>query len=70
MIRNVYFLHSPACTKFKVLHNKDKFEEIPSYNDFIDHIKHSEEAPIMWELSEIIGHQGPLIHNHLNYIAP
>ena len=43
-------------TKFKVLHNKDKFEEILSYNEIIDHIEHSEEAPIMWELNEIIGH--------------
>ena len=37
------------CKKFKVLHNKDKFEEILSYNEIIDHIEHSEEAPIMWE---------------------
>ena len=54
-------------TKFQVLHNKDKFEEILSYNEIIDHIDRSEEAPIMWELNEIIGHQGPLLHNHPDY---
>ena len=45
----------------------DQMEEILSYNDIIDHIERSEEAPIMWELSEIIGNQGPLLHNHPNY---
>ena len=56
-----------ARTKFKVKHNKDKFEEILSYNEIIDHIERSEDAPVMWELDEIIGHQGPLLHNHPNY---
>ena len=56
-----------ARKKFKILHNKDKFEEILSYNEIIDHIERSENAPVMWELDEIIGHQGPLIHTHPNY---
>ena len=56
-----------ARTKFKIQHNKDKFEEILSYNKIIDHIECSENAPVMWELDEIIGHQGPLLHNHPNY---
>ena len=56
-----------ARKKFKILHNKDKFEEILSYNEIIDHIECSENTPVMWELDEIIGHQGPLIHTHPNY---
>ena len=56
-----------AHTKFKIQHNKDKFEEILSYNEIIDHNECSEDAPVMWELDEIIGHQGPLLHNHPNY---
>ena len=36
-----------ACTMFKVLHNKDEFAEILLYNEIIDHIEHSEEAPVM-----------------------
>ena len=51
-------------TKFKVKHNKDKYEEILTYNELMDHLHKLEDGPIMWELRKIVSHQGPLDKNH------
>ena len=56
-------------TKFKVKHNKDKYEEILTYNELMDHLHKLEDGPIMWELRKIVSHQGPLDKNHPNYMG-
>jgi hypothetical protein len=44
--------------------NDDKYEEIMTYNQIMDHIEHSEEDAIVWRFKQIIGHEGPLTKNH------
>ena len=56
-------------TKFKIKHNKDKFEEVFSYNKLMDHLNNLEDGPIMWGLDRIVSHQGPLDRNHPSYMG-
>jgi hypothetical protein len=44
--------------------NDDKYEEIMTYNQIMDHIEQSEEDAIVWRLKQIAGHEGPLTKNH------
>jgi hypothetical protein len=44
--------------------NDDKYEEIMTYNQIMDHIEQSEEDAIVWRFKRIVGHEGPLTKNH------
>jgi hypothetical protein len=44
--------------------NDDKYEEIMTYNQIMDHIEQSEEDAIVWRFTRIAGHEGPLTKNH------
>ena len=54
-------------TKFHVSHGKDKYEEILTYNDIMDHLDRQEEGSLLWELRHIVSHQGPLSKEHPSY---
>ena len=56
-------------TKFKIKHNKDKFEEFLTYNELMDFLNNFEDGPIMCRLDQIVSHQGPLDGNHPTYIG-
>ena len=56
-------------TKFKIKHSKDKYEEIITYNELMDHLSKLEDGAIMWELRHIVSHQGPLDKNHPSYMG-
>ncbi len=58
---------SSTHTKFCVSHNKNKYEEILSYNDIMDHLDKQEDGPLFWELRHIVSHQGPLSKEHPSY---
>ena len=47
-------------TKFRVKYNKDKYEEILTYNELMDHLNNLEHGAVMWELQQIVSHQFPL----------
>jgi hypothetical protein len=49
---------------FVRLVNDDKFEEIMTYNQIMDHIEQSEEDAIVWRFKQIVGHEGPRTKNH------
>jgi hypothetical protein len=40
--------------------NNDKYEEIMTYNQIMDHIEQLEEDAIVWRFKRIVGHEGPL----------
>ena len=44
--------------------NDDKYEEIMTYNQILNHIEQSEEDSIVWRFKRIVGHEGPLTKNH------
>jgi hypothetical protein len=44
--------------------NDDKYKEIMTYNQIMDHIEQSEEDAIVWRFKQIAGHEGPLTKNH------
>jgi hypothetical protein len=44
--------------------NDDKYEEIMTYNQIMDHIEQSEKDAIVWRFKRIAGHEGPLTKNH------
>jgi hypothetical protein len=44
--------------------NDDKYKEIMTYNQIMDHIEQSEEDAIVWRFKRIVGHEGPYIKNH------
>jgi hypothetical protein len=44
--------------------NDDKYKEIMTYNQFMDHIEQLEEDAIVWRFKRIAGHEGPLTKNH------
>jgi hypothetical protein len=44
--------------------NNDKYEEIMTYNQIMDHIEQLEEDTIVWRFKRIAGHEGPLTKNH------
>jgi hypothetical protein len=50
--------------RFVCLVNNDKYEEIMTYNQIMDHIEQSEEDAIVWRFKRIAGHEGPLTKNH------
>ena len=56
-------------TKFKIKHSKDKYEEIITYNELMDHLNKLEDGAIMWELRHIVSHQRPLDKNHPSYMG-
>jgi hypothetical protein len=45
---------------FVCLVNNDKYEEIMTYNQIMDHIEQSEEDAIVWRFKQIAGHEAPL----------
>jgi hypothetical protein len=45
---------------FVCLVNNDKYEEIMTYNQIMDHIEQSEEDTIVRRFKRIAGHEGPL----------
>jgi hypothetical protein len=44
--------------------NDDKYKEIMTYNQIMDHIEQLEEDAIVWRFKRIVGHEGPLTKNH------
>jgi hypothetical protein len=44
--------------------NDDKYEEIMTYNQILEHIERSEEDAIVWRFKRIVGHEGPLTKAH------
>jgi hypothetical protein len=44
--------------------NNDKYKEIMTYNQIMDHIEQVEEDTIVWRFKQIAGHEGPLTKNH------
>ena len=54
-------------TKFRIKHTNDDCEELLTHNKLMDHLDKQEDGPIMWELTKITSHQGPLNKNHPNY---
>jgi hypothetical protein len=44
--------------------NNDKYKEIMTYNQILDHIEQSKEDAIVWRFKQIAGHEGPLTKNH------
>jgi hypothetical protein len=44
--------------------NDDKYEEIMTYNQIMDHIEQLEEDDTVWRFKRIAGHEGPLTKNH------
>jgi hypothetical protein len=44
--------------------NNDKYKEIMTYNQIMDHIEQLEEDAIVWRFKRIAGHEGPLTKNH------
>ena len=44
--------------------NDDKYKEIMSYNQIMNHIEQSEEDGIVWKFKRIAGHEGPLTKHH------
>ena len=60
---------SSVHTKFRIRHIKDKYEEIITYNELMDHLNKLEDGAIMWELKHIVSHQGPLDKNHPSYMG-
>jgi hypothetical protein len=50
--------------RFVCFVNDEKYEEIMTYNQIMDHIEQSEEDAIVWRFKPIAGHEGPLTKNH------
>jgi hypothetical protein len=50
--------------RFVCLVNDDKYEEIMTYNQIMDHIEQWEEDAIVWRFKQIAGYEGPLTKNH------
>jgi hypothetical protein len=44
--------------------NDDKYEEIMTYNQIMDHIEQLGEDAIVWRFKQIAGYEGPLTKNH------
>ena len=59
--------NSPEHIQFRVARNEDKYEDILTYDQVMDHIEHQGEEPVYWELRRITAHQGPLHQHHPNY---
>ena len=55
---------NPDRMKFVCSVNDDKYEEIMTYNQIMNHIEQSEEDAIIWKFKRIAGHEGPLTKNH------
>jgi hypothetical protein len=49
---------------FVCLVNNNKYKEIMTYNQIMDHIEQLEEDAIVWRFKGIAGHEGPLTKNH------
>lgn len=59
-----YIDQDSVSIQFRCSVNNDKYEEIMSYNQIIDYLnKDSNDDPVVWRFSKIIGHQGPLNNN-------
>ena len=54
-------------TKFRLKYNKDKYEEILTYNEHKDHLNNLEDGAVMWELQQIVSHRGSLKKTHPSY---
>lgn len=53
-------------TRFKLRVN-EKYDEIMSYGEILDHINKDEEQEVLWRFKRISGHQGPLTAVDPNY---
>ncbi len=59
---------NPVLKKFKCLVGEDKFEEILSYNEVMQHIeKANDDKETFWKYKRISGHEGPLNKNHSSW---
>jgi hypothetical protein len=63
----------PTFAKFRCTVNDDDYEQILTYNELLDYIRHSEaegtgeHGETVWSFQEIIGHQGPLKQGDADY---
>jgi hypothetical protein len=55
---------NPDRMRFVCSVNDDKYEEIMTYNQILNHIEQSEEDAIVWRFKRIVGHEGPLTKKH------
>jgi hypothetical protein len=60
--------NNPILKKFKCLVGEDKFEEIISYNEAMQHIeKDDDDEETFWKYKRISGNEGPLNKNHSSW---
>jgi hypothetical protein len=60
--------NNPVLKKFKCLLGEDKFEEILSYNEKMQHIeKNNDDGETFWKYKWISGHKCPLNKNHSSW---
>jgi hypothetical protein len=60
--------NNPVVKKFKCLIGEDKFEEILSYKEVMQHIeKDNDDGETFWKYKLISGHEGPLNKNHSSW---
>jgi Reverse transcriptase (RNA-dependent DNA polymerase) len=65
---NLKIEKNPDRMKFLCSVNDDKYEEIMTYNEIINHIEQSEEDDaIVWKFKRIIEHEGPLSKTHAKW---
>ena len=57
----------PARVRLRCTLDDQEFEEIISYNEFLDHISKDETEEGLWKFKSISAHQGPLTSNHPSY---
>jgi hypothetical protein len=60
--------NNPILKKFKCLVGEDRFEEILSYNEVMQHIeKDNDDGETFWKYKRISVHEGPLNKNHSSW---
>ncbi len=59
---------NPLLKKFRCVIGEDKFEEILSYNEVMQHIeKANDDTHTLWKYKSISGHEGPLNKDHSSW---
>lgn len=58
---------NPEHIKFKLSVNNDKYEELMTYGEVLNHINKDTEQEVLWRYKKISGHQGPLTSRDKDY---
>ena len=61
--------NSKVHTKFKVQMGKEKCQEITTCKELMDHLNNLDEGSVLWDLRNIVSHQGPLNKNHPSHVG-